>query len=90
MALRVFLYGKGEKPGVKAVADDLTAWVNARDDIELVGTDLSLTKDIQGLDADVVVTLGGDGTLLWVARHMGANQLPVLGVNLLSVVSLRT
>jgi len=82
MALKVFLYGKAEKPGVKDVASGLQAWFRGRKDVELVGCDLTLTKEMQGIKADLIVTLGGDGTLLWVARHMAANQIPVLGINL--------
>ena len=33
-------------------------------------------------DVDLVIALGGDGTILRTARWMGYNQVPVLGVNL--------
>lgn len=33
-------------------------------------------------DADFVVSLGGDGTLLKAANYVGARQLPIIGVNM--------
>ncbi|MEE9585824.1 MAG: NAD(+)/NADH kinase [Nitrososphaerales archaeon] len=37
-------------------------------------------KDLKGLSPEIVVTVGGDGSLLWVLREMN-DATPVLGVN---------
>ena len=43
---------------------------------------LKLTKTEISEQADLIVVLGGDGTLLSIARHIKRSDLPVLGVNL--------
>lgn len=49
-------------------------------DIAVVDRDESF--DLENADVDIVVVLGGDGSILSAARRMKLNQLPVIGVNL--------
>lgn len=48
---------------------------------EIVAEDLRFEYDFDGKDHDLVIVLGGDGSILQAARQMGTNQLPVLGIN---------
>lgn len=59
---------------------DLRAFAKSRCDV--VGT----TVDVDGraaidAGADCIVVIGGDGTLIGVARSLGDDQLPLIGVN---------
>ncbi|MEM1226807.1 MAG: NAD(+)/NADH kinase [Planctomycetota bacterium] len=48
---------------------------------EIVAEDFEFTFDFTDCDADVVIVIGGDGSILQSARQMGLHQIPVLGVN---------
>jgi NAD+ kinase len=79
-----------DKPEALAVVRDLRAWCDARRIVLLafgeaadVAECASLTDERGELaaDVDLIVVLGGDGTMLGVSRLVGARQVPVLGVN---------
>ncbi len=69
-------------PGRDRVSEELRRLqpvIAQRADISAV--DLEFAYDFTGKTHDLVIVLGGDGSMLQTARQMGDNQLPVLGVN---------
>src|SRR3954468_2736477 len=77
--MRVFIVTNINKPKVRPAMDELVPWVTSR--AQLVGVDTDATVDISSIDADAILVLGGDGTLLSTARRLQGKQVPVMGVN---------
>jgi NAD+ kinase len=49
---------------------------------EVVAVDLDFTTDLQELEYDLAIVLGGDGSILRASRRMERRQRPILSVNL--------
>jgi NAD+ kinase len=88
---RIGIAVKPKKAVAEPILRELIDWLRARGREVLLdpeataacpscGPSLSRAEVVAG--ADLVVVLGGDGTLLSIARLMGEREVPILGVNL--------
>ncbi|HSB71944.1 MAG TPA: NAD(+)/NADH kinase [Candidatus Methylomirabilis sp.] len=88
---RIGIALKPNKPEAEPVIRELVDWLRGRGCEVLLdqqaaaicpsaGSGLSRDEVVAG--ADLAIVLGGDGTLLSVARLMGPREVPILGVNL--------
>jgi NAD+ kinase len=91
-AMTIRTVGVAIKPGAAratAAARDLAKWLAPRGlrtlfepcAAEAVGEGATDFEAI-GREAQLMVVLGGDGTLLGVARQLGTHAVPILGINL--------
>ena len=87
---KVAIFAKVHDPRCQDVAIELIQWLEGKGLIPLVEAHLSRHLSCrEGAEsgaipelADLVVVLGGDGTLISVARLVGDREVPILGVNL--------
>jgi NAD+ kinase len=87
---RVGIVLKPNKPEAGPVVQELIAWLRQRDRDVILDSEAAAACPACGpghsradvvARADLIVVLGGDGTILAVSRLMGARQVPILGVN---------
>jgi NAD+ kinase len=70
----------GTRPEMRAAVDRLRPTIERH--LPVVHTSLEFASDLEPVDADLAIVLGGDGSILRAAHQMGYRQRPVLGVNL--------
>jgi len=84
------IFAKVQDPRCREVAGELLRWLRDRGFTplleELLAQYLGYDDGVKGAEiparADLVVVLGGDGTLISVARLVGESEVPILGINL--------
>jgi NAD+ kinase len=93
MALKIKTIGMVSKRGksqVRTIARDLVKWISRRKIKVLVESELAEEIDYQNSCpkedlakyCDLILTLGGDGTLLSVVKSFEEKVVPILGINL--------
>ena len=80
---------KPDQPQLGALVHELEKWLRDRGIEVLLGPEAATASGLPGLprrelanQVDLMIALGGDGTLLSVARAIGERSVPILGVNL--------
>ncbi len=84
------IFAKIHDPRCRVVAGELVKWLETHGLNPLVEEDLARDLGLRGwtegsvvsAKADMIVVLGGDGTLISVARQVGEREVPIMGVNL--------
>jgi len=78
--MRVLILGYKNRPGVPETVQALRPTIEEH--VEIVLEDLTGQADLSGVEADIALVFGGDGSILRAVQQMGKHQIPLLAVNL--------
>jgi NAD+ kinase len=87
----VAIISKPQKPELRTILPELIAWLSKRDYHFLLDPDSASyidaadpieREELPDFKPDLVIVLGGDGTLLSAARAFARTEIPILSVNL--------
>lgn len=78
---KVLIISKKDNEDATSLAIQLSNWFSKRGIKSFYGTIEKLKQDVDNLKPDLALILGGDGTVLYVARQLIKEDLCFLGVN---------
>lgn len=81
-SLRLAVIARDQSEHVQRAWAEISSLLSQTPGVEVVATAITEDIDLSHLDVEIVLVLGGDGTILRASRQMGRRQIPILGVHL--------